>query len=100
MEVHGSKYIFLVLYVDDNLFATNDIDLLVETKQILFSHFSYEGSWEASCVLGIQILHDRPSDIMRLSQQTYIEHIMKMFNMQLCSYGKTQIVKGDKFFKG
>ena len=34
------------------------------------------------------ILHDRPSDIMRLSQQTYIEHILKRLNMQSCSSGK------------
>ena len=27
------------LYVDDILLATNGIDLLVETKQLLFSHF-------------------------------------------------------------
>ena len=45
MKVSGSKYIFLVLYVDDILLTSNDIDLLVETKQILFSHFLYEGSW-------------------------------------------------------
>ena len=32
MKVSGSKYIFLVLYVDDILFTANDIDLLVETK--------------------------------------------------------------------
>ena len=32
---------FLVLYVDDILFVANDTDLLVETKQILFSHFLY-----------------------------------------------------------
>ena len=37
---------------------------------------------------------------MRLSQHTYIESIMKMFNMQLCSSGKAQIVKGDRFSKG
>ena len=54
---------------------------------------------EASYVLGIQILHDRPSDIMRLSQQMYIECILKRFNMQLCSSSKAPIVKGDIFSK-
>ena len=68
MKVNGSKYIFLVLYVDDILLATNDIGLLVETGQLLFSHFYMKDLREASYVLGIQILRDRPSGIMRLSQ--------------------------------
>ena len=54
---------------------------------------------EASYVLGIQILHDKPSDIMRLSQLTYIESILKRFNMKLCYSGKVAIVKGDRFSK-
>ena len=32
MKVSGSKYIFLVLYVDNILLPVNDIDLLVELK--------------------------------------------------------------------
>ena len=36
---------FLVLYVDDILLTAIDTDLLIETKQILFSHFLYKGSW-------------------------------------------------------
>ena len=55
---------------------------------------------EASYVLGIQILSNRPSGILRLSQHTYIEHILQRFNMQSCSSGKAPIVKDDKFSKG
>ena len=68
MKVSGSKYIFLVLYVNDILFTTNDTDLLIETKQLLFIHFDMKDLVEVSYVLGIQILCDRPSGIMRLSQ--------------------------------
>ena len=100
MKVNGIKYIFLVLYVYDILLATNDTNLLIETKQLLFSHFDMKDPREASFVLGIQILRDRPSGIVRLSQQTYIECILKMFNMQSCSYGKAPIVKGNRFSKG
>ena len=53
MKVSGSKYIFLVIYVDDIFLLTNDIDLLVETKQLLFSHFDMKNLGEASYVLGI-----------------------------------------------
>ena len=55
---------------------------------------------EASYVLGIQIFRNRLSDILRLSQQTYIERILKRFNMQSCSSVKAPIVKSDKFSKG
>ena len=81
MKVSGSKYIFLVLYVDNIFLPTNDIDLLVETNQLLFSHFDMKDIGEASYVLGIHILRDRPSGILRLSQKTYIERILKRFNM-------------------
>ena len=48
MKVSGSKYIFLVLYVDNILLVTNDIDLLVKTNQLLFNHFNMKDLEEAS----------------------------------------------------
>ena len=81
MKVNGSKYIFLVLSIDYIVLATNDTDFLVETKQLSFSLFDMKNLGEASYVLGIQILRNRPSGVMRLSQQTYIERILKMFNI-------------------
>ena len=68
--------------------TANDTDLLVETKQILSSHFDMKDLREASYVLGIQILRDRPSGIL------------KRLKMQLYSSSKAPIVKGDKFSKG
>ena len=68
MKVSESKYIFLVLYVDDILLVANDIDILAETKQLLFSYFDMKDLGESSYVFGIQILRDRTSGILRLSQ--------------------------------
>ena len=53
IKVSGSKYIFLVLYIDDILLTANDIDLLIETKQLLFSLFYMKDLKEASYVLSI-----------------------------------------------
>ena len=50
-----SKHIFLVLYVDHILFASNDIGLLHETKKFLMKKFGMKDLEEASFVLGIQI---------------------------------------------
>ena len=53
----------------------------------------------ASYVLGIQIIHGRANGILRLSQRTYIDRILKRFNMYSCSRGKALIAKVDKFSK-
>ncbi|KAJ9696926.1 hypothetical protein PVL29_008922 [Vitis rotundifolia] len=99
LRVSGSSYIFLVLYVDDILFASNDSDLLFETKHMLSTHFDMKDLGEASYVLGIKILRDRANGVLKLSQRTYIEKILKRFNMHNCSSTRAPIVKGDKFSK-
>ena len=51
----GSKYIFLVLYVDDILFATNYLNLLRDIKKFLSNNFVMKDLGNASYFLGIQI---------------------------------------------
>ncbi|RDX86509.1 hypothetical protein CR513_32155, partial [Mucuna pruriens] len=68
----GSKYIFLVLYVDDILLTSSDISLLHETKRFLTKNFEMKNLGKASFVLGIQILRDLSQGILRLSQENYI----------------------------
>ena len=53
-----SKFIFLVLYVDDILLASNDMILLLETKSFLSKNFEMKDLGEASFVICIQIQHD------------------------------------------
>ena len=99
LRVSGSSYIFLVLYVDDILLASNNPDSLFETKHMLSTHFDMKDLGEASYVLGIKILRDRANGVIKLSQRTYIEKILKRFNMHNCSSTRAPIVKGDKFSK-
>ncbi|KAB2618100.1 abscisic acid 8'-hydroxylase 4-like [Pyrus ussuriensis x Pyrus communis] len=53
----GSKFIFLVLY--DILLASNDINLLHETKKLLSNTFGMKNMGNASYVLGIEIIRDK-----------------------------------------
>ena len=64
LRVSGSKYIILVLYVDDILLAANDTNFLLETKQMLSYNFDMKDLGEAHYVLGIEILRDRPRGIL------------------------------------
>ncbi|CAH9090786.1 unnamed protein product [Cuscuta epithymum] len=93
----GSKFIILVLYVDDILLASSDLDLLHETKRLLFGHFDMKDLGEASYVIGIEIHRDRVKGTLGLSQKAYIERILERFNMQQCSPSVAPVVKGDVF---
>ena len=67
LRVSGSSYIFLALYVDDILLASNDPDLLIEIKHMLSTHFDMKDLGEAYYVLGIKILCDKANRMLKLS---------------------------------
>ena len=58
LKNRGAKFIFLVLYFDDILLASNDTRLLFETKDYLSQNFEMKDLGEASFVIGIQIHRD------------------------------------------
>jgi len=93
----GSKYIFLILYVDDILLATNDKKNLQETKRFLPKKFDMKDLGETSLVLGIQIYQGGPRGILGLSQKIYIEKVFERYGMQDCKLGDTPGAKGNKF---
>jgi hypothetical protein len=59
----NGKFIFLILYVDDILLASSDVNLLLETKKFLCLNFDMKDLGEASFVLGIYIHRDRERGI-------------------------------------
>jgi Reverse transcriptase (RNA-dependent DNA polymerase) len=93
----GSKFVFLVLYVDDILLASNDKNMMRKTKKILFKYFDMKDLGEASYVLGLKIHKDRNKSILGLSQQAYIDKILKRYGMKNYKSGNTPVAKGDKF---
>lgn len=95
----GSKFIFLMLYVDDILLASSDPGLLHETKLMLIKFFDMKDLGEASFVLGIEIHKDRSCSVLILSHRAYIDRVLERFNMQNRKSGDVPVTKGDKFIK-
>ncbi|GJX68876.1 putative zinc finger, CCHC-type containing protein [Tanacetum coccineum] len=93
----GSNFIILVLYVDDILLASNNIDLLHESKRFLSRNFDMKDLGEASYVIGIEIHQDKANGKLGLSQKAYIERVLNRFNMQHCSPTVAPVIKGDVF---
>ena len=54
---------------------------------------------EASYVLGIEIKRDRAAKLLGLSQNGYINKVLKRFDRQNCGHGKVPMSKGDKLTK-
>ena len=91
----GVSIFFLVLNVDDILLATNDLNLLRDTKKFLSNNFEMKDLGNASYVLGIHIYQDHSKDILGLSQKGYIEKLLQRYNMQDFKPLDTPISKGD-----
>ena len=92
-----SKYIFLILYVDDILTASNDMGLLHETKRFLIMNFEMKDFDDVSIVLDIQIHRSHSRCIFGLSQKGYIEIFLKKYGMQNYKSGDTSVAKRNKF---
>jgi hypothetical protein len=96
-KFRSGKFLFLILYVDDILLASSDVNALLETKRFLSLNFDMKDLDEASFVVGIEIHRDRRNGVLGLSQKTYLENVLKKFSMHACNHTPAPIVKGDKY---
>jgi hypothetical protein len=81
-KASGSSVVFLIFYVDDILLIGNDIPMLEAAKTSLKNSFSMKDLGEAAYILGIKIHRDRSKGLIGLSQDTYIDKVLKRFNME------------------
>ncbi|KAJ9542704.1 hypothetical protein OSB04_029210 [Centaurea solstitialis] len=77
----GSIVTFLVLYVEDILLIGNDVPTLQSVKSWLSKCFQMKDLGEAAYILGIKIYRNRSKRLIGLSQSTYIDKILKKFEM-------------------
>ena len=85
---------FLILYVDDILLIGNDISMLSSVKESFNGKFSMKDLGEAMYILGIKIYRDRSRRLLGLSQITYIDKVLKRFNMSEAKKGFLPISHG------
>jgi hypothetical protein len=76
-----SSYIILLLYVDDMLVAGPDMDEIKKLKKQLSREFDMKDLGAAKQILGMRINRDKQKGTLQLSQEEYIDRILKRFNM-------------------
>ncbi|KAL0288406.1 UNVERIFIED_CONTAM: Retrovirus-related Pol polyprotein from transposon TNT 1-94 [Sesamum angustifolium] len=98
-KVSESSIVFLVLYVDDLLLIGNYIRMLGDTKAWLSTQFSMKDLGEASYILGIKIFKDRSKRILGMTQNSYVEKVLKRFKMEHSKRGFLPMRHGGKLSK-
>ena len=76
------RSIILMLYVDDMLIASANMQDIRELKEELSKSFSMKDLGAAKRILGMKISRDRKKKTLNLSQQEYIEKVLERFAMQ------------------
>ncbi|GJX25546.1 retrotransposon protein, putative, ty1-copia subclass [Tanacetum coccineum] len=80
-KASGSNVTFLILYVDDIIIMGNHIPSLQSVKDYLGKCFSMKDLGEAAFILGIKIYRDRSKRLIGLSQNAYMDKILKRYKM-------------------
>jgi hypothetical protein len=98
-KVSGSVVAFLVLYVDDILLIGNKVPFLNKVKDYLKSKFSMKDLGEAAYILGIKIYIDRTKRLIGLSQDTYLDKVVKRFQIEKSKKGMLLMITGKPLSK-
>lgn len=77
----NGNFIILLLYVDDMLVVGQDANMIRKLKEDLSKFFDMKDLGPAKQILGMKIVRDRTTRRLWLSQQGYIERVLKRFNM-------------------
>lgn len=75
---------YILLYVDDLLIISNDLNRIKVINQLLSKEFEMSDIGEADTFLGMQIQRNAASNMISLSQTNYLKNMVNKFNMADC----------------
>ena len=76
------SFIFLLLYVDDMLMASNHLLDVNDLKSLFSKKFDTKDLGPTKKILGMKIHRDMKSRQLWLSHQGYVEKVLDRFNMR------------------
>nr|GEU35065.1 retrovirus-related Pol polyprotein from transposon TNT 1-94 [Tanacetum cinerariifolium] len=95
-EFAPGMYIYLLLYVDDMLIACKCKSEIEYTKGLLQKEFDMKQLGPARKILGIEIVRDRGSQTLKVSQSGYVQKILNNYRVE---NGKSVYVPLGAHFK-
>lgn len=92
----NEKRVIMIIYVDDLILASKDKKELSSVKQKLKSEFEIVDLGKITDILGIHVERKGDTDRIKLSQERYIDDLLRKFNMNLAKSVSTPIESNTK----
>ena len=97
---NGKKSTMIIaIHVDDLTLACNDAEMMATEKKDLQREFEMKDQGEVHHILGMSISRNRDKHTLTISQRTYLENVLKRFNMQDCKPVATLIDPNQNLVK-
>lgn len=87
--------VYLLLYVDDMLIASKKMSTIQRLKDELSTEFEMKDLGTARRILGMDIIRDKAQGTLLLSQNEYLDKVLKTFGMGDCRAVSTPL--GSQF---
>lgn len=84
IRIQKSTTFFLLLYVDDVLLVSNNIDETKAVMKLLAKEFEMADMMEVKYFLGFHVERDRNNNALYLSQKQYLINVLRKFQMYDC----------------
>ncbi|KAK3005002.1 hypothetical protein RJ639_017871 [Escallonia herrerae] len=95
----SKDFIILTLYVDDILVASSSMGRINELKKELASTFSMKNLGDTKQLLGMRTTRDKKQRKLLLSQEEYIENVLRRFNLHNSKPVTTPLAAHSKLSK-
>lgn len=95
----NEKRVIMAIYVDDLVLASKDLNELNHVKQKLKSEFEITDQGQITDILGIHVEREGKTGWIKLSQEKYINDLLKKFNMDSAKTVSTPIESNTKITK-
>ena len=82
MRRNETVILYLILYIDDILMASYDMQEIQKLKERLNDGFEMKDLGNAKRILGMDIMRDRNKGELFLSQQGYLRKVVERFKMK------------------
>ena len=95
--VDNNNMMFLVIYVDDIILFTNNMESKNYIKDELKKQFKIKDLGDINYYIGIHVERDRKKGVIYLDQKKYIHEVLNKYGMSDCKSVKTPIDSSTKF---